>query len=133
MDKKEHSWAGAERRGHQRVRADLAAQIVTSNQRDQHVVVRSKNISCSGLYCHLDRYIAPFQKLHLSIIVPLVENGRVHNEVIQIDAATVRVEPEENDPDVLDYHTAILFENMSEKDRQIIDKYVKQQDAKHRL
>ena len=133
MDEKEQSWPGEERRAHPRVKADLAAHIVTSKQRDQHVVVRSKNISCSGLYFHLDRYIAPFQKLHLSIIVPLVERKRVRNEVIQIDAVTVRVEPEEEDSDVLDYHVAIFFENISEKDRQIIDRYVKQQPEKHRL
>ena len=121
MDEKEHSWPGRERRAHPRVKADLAAQIVTHEKRDQPVVVRARNISCSGLYCHLDKYIAPFQKLHLSIIVPLIERNRVHNEVIQLDAVTVRVEPEEEDPDVLDYHVAIFFENTSEKDRQIID------------
>ena len=97
MGKKEHTWPGRERRAHPRVRADLAAQIVTHEKLNKHVVVRSKNISCSGLYFHLDEYIAPFQKLHLSIIVPLVERGRVHNEVIQLDAVTVRTQPEEEE------------------------------------
>lgn len=133
MDEKEHSWPDRERRAHPRVRADLAAQIVTHEKRDQPVVVRARNISCSGLYCHLDRYVAPFQRLHLSMIIPLVEQNRVHNEVIQLDAVIVRVEPEEEDPDVLDYHIAVFFENVSEKDRQVIDRYVKQQPEKHRL
>lgn len=121
-----------ERRAHPRVQADLAAQIVTHARRDRPVVVRGKNISCSGLYCHINRYIAPFQKLHLSMIIPLIERGGVHNEVIQLDAVTVRVEPEDEDPDVLDYHIAVFFENISEKDRQVIDRYVKQQDSRDR-
>lgn len=133
MDKEEHSWPDRERRAHPRVRADLAAQIVTHAKNREPVVARARNISCSGLYFHLNRYIAPFQKLHLSMIVPLIEQNRVHNEVIQLDAVTVRVDPEEEDPDVLDYHIAVFFENISENDRQVIARYVSQRPEKHRL
>ncbi len=131
MAKEKHKQPGKERRRHPRVRASLAAQIVTHEKRDQPVVVRPKNISCSGLYCHLNRYIAPFQRLHLSVIVPLIQRGRVHNEVIQLDAVTVRVEPELEDPNVSDYHIAIFFESVSENDKQVIERYVQQQHTKY--
>ncbi len=124
-EKDKHAWPDVERRGHPRVSAEIAAHIVTHARRDQAVVVRSTNISCSGLYCNVSKYIAPFQKLHLSMIIPLLERGRVHNEVIQLDGVAVRVDPEEQDADVLDYHIAIFFENVSGKDKQILARYVK--------
>ena len=130
MGKEKDEQSGEERRRHPRVLTELAAQIVTHEKSDQPVVVRPKNISCSGLYCHLNRYIAPFQRLHLSVIIPLIQRGRVHNEVIQLDAVTVRVEPELEDSNVSDYHIAIFFESISENDKQVIERYVQQQHTK---
>lgn len=122
-----HSWPDVERRRYPRVKADIAGQMITHARRDQAVVVRSKDISYSGLSCHINAYVAPFQKVHLSMIIPLLEHEHMHNEVIQIGGVTVRVDPEAEDPDVLDYHIAIFFEDVSRKDREILDRYVKQQ------
>jgi hypothetical protein len=125
--RREFAWPKVDRRSHPRVEADIAGRLVTRTLSHEPVVVRGRNISCSGVYCHIDRYIAPFQKLHLSMIIPIRENGRVHNEVIQLEGVTVRVEPETEDPDVLDYHVAIFFENLSKEDRNLISTYVGQQ------
>ncbi len=118
-----------DRRAHPRVEANLAGQLVTHAPATEAVVVRGRNISCTGVYCHIDRFIPPFQKLRLSMILPIRDNGRIHNETIQLDGVTVRVEPDREDPDVLDYHVAIFFENLSKEDRDLIVKYMSQQKS----
>lgn len=124
-----NAWPKTDRRAHPRVEANLAGQIVTAVPPTEAVVVRGRNISCTGVYCHIDRFIPPFQKLRLSMILPIRENGRIRNETIQLDGVTVRVEPDREDPDVLDYHVAIFFENLSKEDKRLITTYVSQQKS----
>ena len=118
-------WPTVDRRSLPRVTADIAGHAVTEEQ--EPIVVRARNISCAGVYCHINRYIPPFQKLRLAMIIPLSDGDTIHSEMIRVEGVTVRVEPEEPEDDVVDYHIAIFFENVSEKDQKIIEKYVDQQ------
>ena len=122
----ESGWPRTDRRSHPRIEADLAGRYIPRARGEEPVVMRGKNISCTGVYCHTNRYIAPFQKLRLSMILPLRQNGHLHNEVIQLEGITVRIEPEMEDPNVADYHVAILFKHLTREDQDVITTYVQQ-------
>jgi len=81
----------------------------------------AKNLSASGTYCTLDRFISPMTKLDLRFELP---DGN-KNAVIRCTGVVVRVEPIVADVDKPRYHMAVFFSDVSEQDRAVIARYVR--------
>lgn len=82
----------------------------------------TQNLSTAGAYCVLDRFIPPLTKLELELNVP---DGR-HVRSIRCLGVVVRVEPVLTSPQRGRYQTAVLFTELSERDRSAIARFVTQ-------
>ena len=81
---------------------------------------QTKNLSASGAYCTLDRFVPPMTKLDLQIDLP---NGR-RRATIRCSGVVVRIEPAPT-ADAARYNIAIFFTELSERDRSAITRFIR--------
>ena len=108
----------AERRQAPRVDERVAIAISSDGRAIQ---AETENLSTSGAYCVLDRFIAPMTKLELAFELP---NGARRTR-IQGTGVVVRVEPRISERAQSQYYVAIFFSEMSERHRDAISKFVR--------
>lgn len=90
-------------------------------QDDGDVVTETSNISRSGLYCKVDRYIEPMTKLKVCLLLPIRKNGKDVTKQISAHGVVVRAEHiGDND----DHNIAIFFNDISKRDAESIADYV---------
>ena len=108
----------------ERRRAPRVAERVALAIRDAGVEVttESKNLSASGVYCAMDRFIAPMTKLDVRFELP--EGSR--RRTIRCAGVVVRVEPIIDNAERGRYHVAIFFSELSARDRLAISRFVRQ-------
>jgi hypothetical protein len=108
-----------ERRGWPRVSSRLP--IALADQAEE-LVSQTKNVSASGAYCRLSRFVAPMTKLQIRFRVPV----RPQPTWISCEGVIVRVEPPRQVPRRRSYDVAIFFTDLAESDRAIVARYVQQ-------
>ena len=84
------------------------------------VVAETENLSVSGAYCRVERFIAPMTKLALQFQLPHTP----HPTSIRCAGVVVRAEPVIEPPGRGRYHLAIFFTDLSERDRAAIAQFV---------
>jgi hypothetical protein len=82
------------------------------------------NLSEAGVYCTLERFLAPMTKLQLEYELP--RPGSSKPARITCTGVVVRSEPVITAPDKARYHVAIYFTDLSERDRTSISRFVRQ-------
>ena len=82
----------------------------------------TKNLSTSGAYCTLDRFLPPMTKLQLVLELPN-PSGPVH---VRCTGIVVRVEPVVAHADRTRYHVAVFFTDLAQRDREAIAAFVRQ-------
>ena len=87
------------------------------------LTTETNNLSASGVYCTLDRFIAPMSKLQLRFELP--SHGH-HSTPIRCSGVVVRVEPVISSAQKGRYHVAVLFTELAERDRAAIARFVRQ-------
>ncbi len=80
----------------------------------------TNNLSASGVYCTLDRFIAPMTKLDLTFELL----GEQKPSRIRCSGVVVRAEPVVTNSGRGQYHLAIFFTGLSERDRGAITRFV---------
>jgi c-di-GMP-binding flagellar brake protein YcgR len=108
----------------ERRRAPRVAERVTITVRADGppVEAETKNLSATGAYCLVDRFVPPMTKLDLRFELPQPSgHARVHCQGV-----VVRMEPVIASPEQGRYHMAIYFTTLSTRDRQAITRYVQQ-------
>lgn len=80
----------------------------------------TKNLSASGVYCTLSRFLAPMTKVELQFELP----GALRRRRVRCSGVIVRVEPVIAHADQGLYHVAIFFTELSERDRAAIARFV---------
>ena len=85
----------------------------------------TKNLSASGAYCMLERFIAPMTKLQLAFDLP---NGSRRVKV-RCSGVVVRVEPVVTNAERGGYNVAIFFTELAERDRVAIAQFVRRRLA----
>ncbi|MBP9853466.1 MAG: PilZ domain-containing protein [Candidatus Omnitrophica bacterium] len=91
------------------------------SQDDGDIVTETANVSCSGLYCKVDRYIEPMTKLKICLLLPVRKNGKVLTKQISAGGVVVRTEFS-GDKD--DHNIAVFFNEISRRDSESITDYV---------
>lgn len=94
---------------------------------DGVVQTETKNISASGAYCTINKFIAPMTKLEMQFDLP---DGNKRT-TIRCSGVVVRVEPVISSADRGLYNVAIFFNGLSEQNRQSISRFVQQRLAKN--
>ena len=81
----------------------------------------TKNLSTSGVYCLIDKFIAPMTKLAVEFTLP----HKPHAVKIQSTGVVVRIEPVVTANQQGQYLMAIFFSDLSVRDRESIAAFVR--------
>ncbi len=114
----------SDRRGAPRVHERVAFSIDGGGR---EIRTETLNISTAGAYCFTDQFIAPMTKLQLRLELP-------HSPKpvkIQCEGVVVRSEPVVSSAQQGQYHLAVFFSEMSERDRDAIARFVQARLASH--
>ena len=84
-------------------------------------VSETQNISRSGTYCRVEKYIAPMTKLKIHLMLKNPETGKKNTRKISCEGVVVRSEPAE---DGKGYHLAVFFSDITKRDAEFITDYV---------
>ena len=106
-----------ERRRAPRVADRVAVSIVNPRE-----VIRAetKDLSTSGAYCSLDRFIPLMTKLQLAFSLPTA------SQPIRCEGVVVRVLPQTEQPGRNIYEVAVFFTEVSDADRNALNAFVQQ-------
>ena len=107
-----------ERRKDPRVDSNLPLKLF-HDQGD--IVTETGNISRSGSYCKVSKYIEPMTKLKICLFIPMKKDGKSINKKICCEGVVVRSEPTEKEGE---FSIAIFFNNISQRDAETISEYV---------
>lgn len=113
---------GQERRSAPRAAERVALAV---SDTDFACTAETRNISASGAYCTVDRFIPPMTKLQLVFELP--EGSR--RVKIRCTGVVVRVEPVVEEAQRGRYHIAVFFSDLSDRDRSAISRFVQQRLA----
>lgn len=82
----------------------------------------TQNISCTGAYCHIDKYIPPFTKLAIKMVLPVISQNKKEQIDIECKGVIVRT----NDERQGGFNIAVYFSEINERQQQKISKYISQ-------
>ena len=122
-----------ERRGSPRLNNNIPIKIVHD---DGDIVTETANISRSGIYCRVNKFINPMTKLKINLLIPLrktSKSGKSTTRKISCVGAVVRSESAPGDEEA--YNVAIFFQDISKRDSDHIADYVNshlESDDKHK-
>ena len=88
---------------------------------DYCTVVETTNISASGVYFTTDKPLPPMSKVLITLLLP-TNTGK--NTKVECNGTVVRVVPMSDQSKTL-YETAIFFDDITEKTKNVISRYVK--------
>ena len=113
-----------DRRRHPRTEKALSLKI---SKEGLDAITETRNISCSGVYCRVDKMIPLMSKIGLTLLLPLYAGKKVLTEKVRCSGVVVRSEPEILQGAQVPYQNiAIFFTDISKKDRDKIARYVLQ-------
>lgn len=109
----------AERRRYPRIKQSLPIKIAADGY---NFLTSTENVSCVGAYCHLDKYIPPFTKIAVKVILPVMSGAKMKNIDVDCKGVVVRTEDERNGG----FNIAIFFNGIKESQQKKIAQYVNQ-------
>ena len=111
---------GRERRKAPRVDIELP---ITLEGASGEVRGKTLNISASGIYFELSRYIEPMTKMRMGLAIPLgAADGK--EGIVQFDGIVVRTEPEAESDEVEAYRMAVFFTDVPESSMEILSRFI---------
>lgn len=109
----------ADRRSYPRIKHSLPINIAANGY---DFVTNTQNLSCVGAYCHLDKYIPPFTRISVKMILPVMADNKTVHIKVDCKGVIVRSEDEENGG----FNIAIFFNGINESQRNKISHYINQ-------
>jgi len=109
-----------ERRLYPRIEKKLPLNVIANGY---DFTTTTKNVSCIGAYCRVEKYIPPFTKIAIRMSIPF-NDGRAKSGACDVECkgVVVRTEDSENGG----FNIAIFFNEINDNQRQVISRYVKQ-------
>lgn len=108
-----------ERRKFPRLKKELPLTIKTQ---EYDLISQTKNISCVGAYCWVDKYIAPLTKLSIMLVLPIKKRNQDCQSKVHCKGVVVRTE--EDRPS--GFNVAIYFNEINQQDKEKISQYINQ-------
>ena len=110
--------------GPERRRAPRIVERVSVALTDEGKVfhTESENLSATGVYCTLDRFMPPMTKLQVQFELP----DGARRVRVRCEGVVVRVEPIIANAERGRYHVAVFFTELTERDRAAISQFVSQ-------
>lgn len=111
-----------ERRKHPRTKSALPLKI---SKRGLDVITETRNISCSGVYCRVNKPIPLMSKINVTLLLPILSGKKVSTEKIECNGVVVRSEPTIiKEAETAYQNIAIFFTELSKKNKNRIAQYV---------
>lgn len=109
-----------EKRQWPRVQQQLSLKVVANGY---DFTTTTKNVSCIGAYCHIDKYIPPFTKIMVKLTLPIImTNSKNNNCDVECRGVVVRTE----DGSEGGFNIAIFFNKINDSQRHKISQYLNQ-------
>jgi len=108
----------SEKRRQPRVDNNLPLKIST-DQVD--LVTETKNISSSGVYCRVSKFLEPMTKLKVTLMLPMKRAGKTVAKKVLCGGVVVRTE---NIPGSDGFNTAIFFNDIHPRDSRVLAQFV---------
>jgi len=80
------------------------------------------NISCVGAYCRIPKYVPPFTKVMIKVVLPVGAGNKKNNYEVECKGVIVRTEDHQKEG----FNIAIFFNRISDEQRRKISKYLSQ-------
>ena len=112
------SQSNQERRREPRIPNNIPIKIF---QEDGDIVTETGNISRTGIYCKVSKYIAPMTKLKVHLLIPFRKNERITTKKVSCEGVVVRTEPISGKDQ---YNVAIFFQDITQRDAGAIADYI---------
>jgi hypothetical protein len=112
-----------ERRVNQRFNAQLPLNLGAEGI---DLISQTKNISCSGVYCQINRFLPVMTKLQVKMTIPVIENKKKVEKSFSTNAVVVRIDPEAEQARCECYHVGLFFMSIKEEHRSLISLYIQQ-------
>lgn len=110
----------AERRTYPRVTKKLPLKV-KANSFD--IAAETKNISSSGVYCQVNKYVELMTKVAIILLLPLkLKNNKIVTRKLNCEGVVVRVEKSKDAEGR--FNLAIFFNNIKKADTAAITRYV---------
>lgn len=85
-------------------------------------VTTTRNISCVGTYCHIDKYVPPFTRIMVKLTLPISGLHKEADAQVECKGVIVRTEDELGGG----FNIAVFFNEIKESQRQKISQYLSQ-------
>jgi len=108
-----------ERRLHPRINRELPLRIAADGY---DFSTSTQNLSCTGAYCRVNKYIPPFTKIGIKMTLPLISNNKKEEFTVECKGVIVRTD----DADKEGFNFAIFFNEIKENQRKKITRYINQ-------
>ncbi|HSV43838.1 MAG TPA: PilZ domain-containing protein [Candidatus Bathyarchaeia archaeon] len=107
-----------ERRRHPRINRNIPVKICGE---EFDAVTETKNLSRSGVFCRVNKYIEPMTKLKIQLLLSYKKKDKMVTKKVSCQGVIVRSDavPGENT-----YNTAIYFNDIADKEANAIAEYV---------
>lgn len=113
-----------ERREHPRTESMLPLKL---SKKGLDVITEARNISCSGVYCQVNKPIPLMSKISLTLLLPISFGSKVSTAKIKCNGVVVRSEPAiMKEVDTAYQNIAIFFTDLCKKDKNKVARYVLQ-------
>ncbi|MDR4510015.1 MAG: PilZ domain-containing protein [Candidatus Brocadiaceae bacterium] len=115
-----------EKRKHRRINASILFKMKT---KQLSLISETINVSCTGMFCQLDRYIPLHTEVEITLSLPS-KNKHKNFEYISCHGKVVRVQlvlSEKNNKTL--FNNGIFLHEIKMFEREILDAYIKDLDA----
>ena len=111
-------FSASERRQHPRVDRNVPLKISTV---DVELVTETKNLSRTGAYCRVNKYIEPMTKLKIHLLLPIKKGNKTTTKKITCHGVIVRTESITGNNE---FRVAIYFNDLPSRDADCITEYI---------
>ncbi|MDP2653893.1 MAG: PilZ domain-containing protein [Candidatus Omnitrophota bacterium] len=108
-----------DRRQHPRFESNIPLKICSD---DADLVTETKNLSRTGVYCRVEKYIEPMTKLKIHLLLPIRKNGKVATKKVTCGGVIVRTESVSGHEG---FNVAIYFNDINGRDSEYISEFIK--------
>lgn len=111
--------SGIERRQHPRLEQELPIQVAANGY---DFSTSTRNVSCVGAYCSINKYVPPFTKVMIKLALPVKADTTDKQYNVECRGVVVRTDDEMNGG----FNLAIFFNEIKDDQRKKISRYISQ-------
>jgi len=115
-----------ERRKSHRVEVRVPVRLEEREEdlRGKAIPGQSANLSEGGVYCDVEKYLAPLTRVGISMLLPAFGERISRPREITAEGVVVRTMPEKQGRKIARYRIACCFTNMEENEKELIREYI---------